>query len=629
MAHDYYVFDFDSTFTQVEALDVLCEIAMEGNPHKEQVLQEIQEVTNLGMEGKLSFRESLERRISALKANKRHITPLIDALREKVSKSVIRNREFFEENASNVLIISNGFRDFIEPIVTEYGILPENIYANDFVFDNNGDILGFNQENPLSKDNGKVSLMKQLNLEGEIYVIGDGYNDYEIRKAGIATKFYAYTENISRDSVTRYADHVAPSVDEFLYDRKMNKVLSYPKNRIKVLLLENVHPYAVEIFKSEGYQVEVHPAGMDEDELSEKIKEISILGIRSKTNVTKKVLQKANRLLAIGAFCIGTNQINLDETLKKGIVVFNAPFSNTRSVVELAIAEMILLMRKIPDKSSAMHAGKWNKSAKNSHEVRGKKLGIVGYGNIGTQLSVVAEAMGMDVYFYDIVERLALGNATKCRTLEKLLEVSDVVTLHVDGRPANKNLIGEKEFREMKDGAIFLNLSRGHVVDLEAARKYIENGKLGGLAADVYPEEPKSNDDEFNSALRNLPNTILTPHIGGSTEEAQEDIGTFVPNKIIEYINTGSTTNSVNFPNLQLPKLVDAHRLIHIHANKSGVLANMNRVLANNNANIVGQYLKTNEAIGYTILDIDKQYDKEINKELKEIEHTIRFRVLY
>jgi len=466
-------------------------------------------------------------------------------------------------------------------------------------------------------------------LPGDVYVIGDGYTDYEIKHSGLANKFYAFTENVEREKVLAKADHITPSLDEFLYLNKLNTAISYPKNRINVLLLENVHPVAVDLMKAEGFTVETYPAGIDEDELCEKIKNVSVLGIRSKTQVTAKVLENANRLMVIGAFCIGTNQIDLKAATKKGVAVFNAPFSNTRSVVELAIAQMIMLIRSIPDKSAKMHVGKWDKSAKGSFEVRGKKLGIVGYGNIGTQLSVLAENLGMKVLFYDKEEKLAMGNAVKCKSLKELLNEADVITLHVDGRESNSNFIGQKEFEMMKKGVIFLNLSRGHIVDVKALRENILSGKVAGCSVDVFPHEPISNEEEFVSELRGLPNTILTPHIGGSTLEAQENIGNFVPSKMMDYINTGSTSNSVNFPNLTLPILENAHRLIHIHNNVPGILAKINQILATNGINIVGQYLKTNEHIGYVITDINKEYDKEVIKELRAIENTIKFRVLY
>lgn len=625
----YFIIDFDSTFTQVEALDVLGEISLKEDPDKVERLQKVIDITNEGMNGSFSFRESLEQRLDLLKANKRHLPELIKELKKVVSKSFKRNLEFFEAHSDKVYIMSNGFKDFIVPIVEEYHILPENVYANEFEFDEQDNIVGFNRDNVLSSNNGKVAQLRSLELKGDIYVIGDGYTDYEIKAAGLANKFYAFTENVERSNVTENADHVTPSLDEFLYLNKLNTAISYPKNRINVLLLEGVHPKAVELLKYEGYKVEVYPSGLDEDELAEKIKNVSILGIRSKTQVTKKVLDNAKRLISIGAFCIGTNQIDLEECLKKGIAVFNAPFSNTRSVVEMAIAEVIVLMRKLHERSQAMHQGKWAKSAKGSFEIRGKALGIVGYGNIGAQLSVLAESLGLNVLYYDVEEKLALGNARKCHSLDELLQRADIVSLHVDGRKENKNLIGHHEFEQMKDGVIFINLSRGHVVDIAALKENVLNGKVAGTAVDVFPEEPKSNDEEFISELRGLPNTLLTPHIGGSTMEAQENIASFVPNKIMDYINTGSTTNSVDFPNLQLPTFSGAHRLIHIHENMPGVLAKINIVLAEHNINIVGQYLKTNEAIGYVITDIDKEYDRDVIKALRQIEHTIKFRILY
>ncbi|MHA7131425.1 phosphoglycerate dehydrogenase [Algoriphagus namhaensis] len=624
-----FIIDFDSTFTRVEALDILGEISLAKDPQRDQKLQAIKDITDQGMGGTLTFRESLEKRLEILQANKSQIADLVAELRNYVSKSFERNKEFLEENASDIYILSNGFKDFIIPIVAEYGIKSENVFANEFVYDESGQIIDFNRDNPLSKNKGKAETLKNLNLEGDVYVIGDGYTDYEIKASGLANKFYAFTENVHRDNVAKKADHIALSLDEILYVNNLNKKFSYPKSRIKVLLLENIHPIGENILKEEGYQVETVSSAMSEEELCEKIKTVSILGIRSKTQVTKKVLEHADRLLAIGAFCIGTNQIDLETCQEKGIAVFNAPFSNTRSVVEMAIAEIIFLMRNFADKTAKMHQGEWDKSASGSFEIRGKKLGIVGYGNIGAQLSVLAENMGMNVFYYDTVEKLALGNATKLHSLEELFKTCDVISLHVDGRASNKNIVNAKLIQSMKKGSYLVNLSRGHVVEIEALKEAIESGHLAGCAVDVFPEEPKNNSEPFESPLKGLRNTILTPHIGGSTLEAQENIANFVPSKIMEYINTGNTFNSVNFPNIQLPFLVDAHRLIHVHENAPGVLAKINQVLANYEINIVGQYLKTNEKIGYVITDIDKAYSKDAIDALKAIPGTIRFRVLY
>ena len=486
-----YVIDFDSTFTQVEALDVLGEISLAEKKDREKRLANLKDLTDRGMGGNLSFRDSLRQRLDLLEARRHHLDPLIENLKKKISTSFMRNPDFFEENREDIYIISNGFKEFIVPIVRELGLKEENVYANTFEFDEEGRITGFDKDNVLSSNNGKVEQLKSLDLKGDVYVIGDGYTDYEIKAAGLANKFYAFTENVERENVLQNADHITPSLDEFLYVHKMNKAISYPKNRIKVLLLENVHEDAVKIMKNEGYNVSTYAGGLDEDELAERIKDVSVLGIRSKTQLTAKVLENANRLIAVGAFCIGTNQIDLEACLKKGVAVFNAPFSNTRSVVELAIGEIILLTRNLPDRIGEMHQGVWNKSAKGSNEVRGKKLGIVGYGNIGAQLSVVAEALGFDVYYYDLVEKLALGNATKCNSLDELLQKVDVITLHVDGRKENKNMIGEHEFQQMRDGAIFLNLARGQVVDVDALKKHIESGKIRGAGIDVFPKEPK------------------------------------------------------------------------------------------------------------------------------------------
>jgi len=625
----FFIIDFDSTFTQVEALDELVKISLAGSPTAGKVQEEIRVITEQAMNGDLSFAESLHRRVALLNANKQHLTQLVEVLKDKVSDSFQRNKVFFNTFADQIRIVSSGFKEFIVPIVKEFGITEEHVFANTFIFDDDDTIIGFDEGNYLSQDKGKVKLLRELQLPGEVYVLGDGYTDYEIREAGLANKFFAFTENIERESVVSNADHTSATLEEFLYDNRLPMTVSYPKSRISVLLVENIHPHAVAMFSTEGYQVETVSSSLDEDELCEKIKNVSILGIRSKTMLTARVLEHANKLIGVGAFCIGTNQIDLEACLKKGVAVFNAPYSNSRSVVELAVGEMILLTRGIVEKSNLMHQGKWNKDAKNSFELRGKKLGIIGYGSIGTQLSVIAEALGMQVFYYDVVDKLAIGNAIKCNNLNSVLEVADIITIHVDGRKTNEGLIGEKQFAHMKDGVIFLNLSRGHIVDIKALAAAIKSGKVRGTGLDVFPEEPKNNADPFVSEVQGLPNVLLSPHIGGSTEEAQYHIADYVPGKLMEYINTGSTYMSVNFPEIQLPELANAHRLIHCHANVPGILAKINNILAEHNINIVGQYLKTNPHIGYVITDIDKEYNKDVIRALRGIESTIKFRVLY
>jgi phosphoglycerate dehydrogenase-like enzyme/DNA-binding SARP family transcriptional activator/tetratricopeptide (TPR) repeat protein len=396
----------------------------------------------------------------------------------------------------------------------------------------------------------------------------------------------------------------------------------------RALLLENIHPDATARLTKAGYQVETMKHALGEDELIEKIQGFSLLGIRSQTQVTERVLAAAPGLLAVGAFCIGTNQVDLAAAARRGVAVFNAPFSNTRSVVELAVAEIISLARRLPEKNFKMHAGEWDKSAKGAHEVRGRKLGIVGYGNIGTQLSVIAESLGMSVYFYDVADKLAIGNARRCSTLQELLESVETVTLHVDGRAGNHGFFGEEEFAMMNPRSLFLNLSRGFVVDHAALRRNIESGHIAGAAIDVFPKEPKGNGEEFVSELRGVPNVILTPHIGGSTEEAQQDIGEFVSGKLVDFADGGATAMSVNLPNVALPSVPGAHRLIHLHQNVPGVLAAINRVLADHGVNVEGQLLRTRDDLGYVITDIGTQYSDEVLSELRAMDVTIRLRTI-
>ena len=396
----------------------------------------------------------------------------------------------------------------------------------------------------------------------------------------------------------------------------------------RALLLENIHPGATSRLSEAGFEVELVQGALDERELVERLDGVDALGIRSRTQVTEAVLEKAAGLVAIGAFCIGTNQIDLPAAAQRGVAVFNAPFSNTRSVVELVIAEIIALTRRLTDKSIDMHGGVWSKSAAGAHEVRGRRLGIVGYGNIGSQLSVLAESLGMTVGFYDTADRLALGNARRLGSLEELLGWADVVTLHVDGRPDNRGMFGETEFAAMRDGSLFLNLSRGFVVDHGSLRGHILSGHIAGAAVDVFQTEPAGDDRSFTSRLQGLPNVILTPHIGGSTEEAQEDIGQFVAKKLGDYFRTGSTALSVNLPNVDLPARAGANGLVHIHRNTPGVLAAINGIFADHRVNIEGQALGTRGDIGYVITDIASDFTDDMISRLTHMDETIRLRVL-
>ena len=624
-----FVFDFDSTLTAVEAFEELAEVSLKGDPNKDEKIAKIAKITDQGVDGDITFTESLERRLKILNAHKDHLDALVKRLRRKISTSISRNKEFFKEFNDDIYVLSCGFKEFIDPIMASYGIPPERIFANTFEFNRRGRIIGFDRDNNLSKPDGKIDEMRRLDLPGEIHMIGDGFSDYQTRAAGIAHKFHAFTENVARENILDKADVVAPSFDEILYREKLPMSISYPKNRIKVLLLEGIHNEAKDRLNREGYHVDVLGSSLSEEELCAAVKGVHILGIRSKSQITPKVVEAADRLLAIGAFCIGTNQIDLQACMKKGISVFNAPYSNTRSVVEIMLGQMIMLMRGVMEKSMAMHNGQWNKSASGSYEIRGKKLGLVGYGNIGSQISVLAEALGMQVLYFDTEEKLALGNAKKVTSLRDLLKRSDVVSLHVDGNPENKNLIGKKELGWMKESAVLISLSRGNIVDLNALAVALEKGKLASAAIDVFPEEPKSNEEQFITPLTGLNNVILTPHIGGSTQEAQKNIAAYVPEALINYVNTGDSFASVNLPNIRVPELKGAHRLLHIHGNIPGIMARINNIFSRFNINVLGQHLQTNHDIGYLITDIDKEYNEEVVDELKRIDHTIKLRVLY
>lgn len=406
--------------------------------------------------------------------------------------------------------------------------------------------------------------------------------------------------------------------------------LSLDKAKIRFLLLEGVHKNALDVLSNNGYtNIEYLRTALDEDALIEKIKDAHFVGIRSRTQLTEKVLDAANKLIAVGCFCIGTNQVDLKAAMKKGIPVFNAPYSNTRSVAELVLAEAILLLRGIPEKNALVHRGGWSKSAEGSYETRGKTLGIVGYGSIGSQLSVLAESLGMQVIYFDTVTKLPLGNARQVSSMDELLASADVVSLHVPEIPSTQNMMRAEQFAQMKKGAIFINAARGTCVDIDALATALESNHLGGAAVDVFPKEPKANDEEFLSPLRKFDNVILTPHIGGSTLEAQANIGLEVAEKFARYSDTGTTLSAVNFPEVAIPLQAGKHRLLHIHNNVPGVLSAINRVFAENDINISAQSLMTNEAIGYLVMDVDADCSTIALQKLQEIGGTIRTRVLF
>ena len=405
---------------------------------------------------------------------------------------------------------------------------------------------------------------------------------------------------------------------------------SFDKSKLKILLLEGIHPSAERIFRDAGYQnIETVKTALTGEELKSRLEGVHFLGIRSRTTLTRDIFEAADKLVAVGCYCIGTNQVDLTAATEHGVVVFNAPYSNTRSVAELVLAEAILLLRGIPEKNAKAHRGGWAKTANDSFEIRGKTLGIVGYGSIGSQLSVLAEGLGMRVIFYDVVSKLPLGNASQIPSLEALLGQADIVTLHVPDLPSTRKLIDQERISQMKPKSILINASRGTVVDIDALTKALADSHLLGTAIDVFPVEPKSNNDEFLSPLRGFDNAILTPHIGGSTQEAQENIGVEVAEKLVRYSDNGSTLTSVNFPEVALPPHPNHHRVLHVHENRPGVLSAINTVFAENQINIGSQFLQTSDKIGYVVIDVDRDYSDVALEKLSEIEGTIRCRVLF
>jgi len=405
---------------------------------------------------------------------------------------------------------------------------------------------------------------------------------------------------------------------------------SYPKEKIRILFLENISEEAVRYFKNQGYaKVEKINKSLSEEDLIKEIKDVHILGIRSKTRITKNVLDAAKKLQAIGCFCAGVNQVDLREATKNGVVVFNAPYSNTRSVAELVIGAAIMLLRRVPDKDKAAHNGVWAKDSKGSYEIRGKTMGIIGYGNIGMQVSVMAEVLGMKVIFYDEQTKLPLGNAEEKKSIKELIGSADVVTLHMPETPATKNFINKTTLGQFKKGCILINFARGKLIDAEALKNAILDGQIGGAAIDVFPDEPEKKGEPFTSVLQHVPNVMLTPHIGGSTEEAQQNIGQDVSMKLFNFLEKGITLGSHTVPGLVLPLHENSHRILHIHNNVPGVLSEINTTLSKNNINILGQYLKTNDDIGYVVLDVDRQLSSTALQLLKEVKQTIKVRMLY
>lgn len=598
MQQPWFIIDFDSTFTQVEAMEELAAISLKNDPEKEAIIEQIKHLTDLAMDGKMPFNKSLKARIALLSAKKYHLNMLVNKLRKKVSPSFARNKEFFKKYQGRILIVSGGFKEFIAPVVKSFFIDEDCIYANTFIYDKKNNIIGSDEENPLAQEGGKVKLLKQLKLKGQVIAIGDGYTDYQMRESGMAEQFFAFTENIARERVLAKADYIAPSLDEILYKMKLPMALSYPKSRINAVLLGKETFATAPYFKLEGYNV------IKRDSLSNKaladLKNASIIVSSLKQEITD--LNNFPKLISLAVWGNNNQQFNANIAQQMAVPIFSSPYANTRSVVELGLGFMFQLSRQT------------------NTELRGKKIGIIGYGNAGSLMGVLAQNLGMDVLYFDEKDRAPLGNAIACKSVTDLLKKSNYVVV-LQSKNAG-TILAEKELKQMQPNASLINLSYDDSIEVQSALKLVQQKKLFGFAMDFQQEENYLKLKQNNQI-------IATLNQRNNTLETQQNIASFTCEKIIQYINTGNISRSLNFPDIQLPALQGSHRFIHIHQNKPGLLAKINAVLAKHKINITGQYLKTNETLGYVITDVSKKYDNEVISELKKIEATIKFRVIY
>jgi D-3-phosphoglycerate dehydrogenase len=603
MKPTYYIFDFDSTFTQVEAMEELAEISLANDPEKELLIEKIKQLTDLAMDGSMPFNKSLKARIALLSAKKYHISMLVNRLRKRVSHSFARNKKFFKEEQGNIYIVSGGFMEFIVPIVKPYFINADHVFANTFIYDTKNNIIGADEQNFLAQDSGKVKLVKQLKLQGNVVVIGDGYTDYQLFEAGLAHKFYAYTENIVRSKVIERAEWIALSLDEILYTEKLPMSLSFPKTRLKAVLWGEETLLAEQQLKAEGYKIVKLPNKCSKVLLNQELHDAHLL-LFSEFADLGKVNLKDSKLLTAGVWGEQASETISHKFAQSGVAIFGSEYAHTRSIAELALLLILQLNRNL------------------GAELQGRKLGIVGYGHSGSMLSVMGEHLGMEVFYYDVDDKPALGNAKRVKHITELLKKCDTVVLSTGKNFGNEVLIGSKELKQMQAGAVLINLSYDISVDLKACEEALKKGKLAGFGMDFMNNHPPTKN--WNEG-----NVILSYQSRLATRQVQQNTASMLSERMIGFINSGNTKGSLNFPTLNLPALVQSHRFIHIHSNQAGVLAQINGILAKHKINISGQYLKTDKHIGYVITDVSKQYSNKVLQDLKAIPETIKFRVLY
>ncbi len=640
------IIDFDSTIINAEGIELIIRKALErvAEPERSLRLAQLAELTDKATNGDIPLEDAIRQRLQLTEITKRDVETVAAQILDSINPMVRETVEALLQRGKHIAVFSTSFDDLVQPVTNELNIPRGNVFANKLLYDDNGKVIGVDESNPLFLSIGKVFMAERLKsqclLEGGTAVVGDGVTDLLIRKNNMAKMFVYFAGSYLHEDIRKQADFTVDRFDQLLplfcsNEELSNAVvesLSMPNNGIapppapRVVLLESIHDHAKEKLIRENFVVESHKGAWSTQELEEKARHANVLGIRSKTRISADAIAKLPHLWAIGAFCIGTDQIDLSAAASAGIPVFNAPYSNTRSVAELVVGETIMLMRRIFEKSSAAHDGRWLKTASGCTEIRGKTVGIVGYGHIGSQVSVLLENLGMSVIFHDIVDKLPLGNAKKAASLYDLLDRSDVVTLHVPETPETRNMIGKAEIKRMKRGAFLINCSRGSVVDLDSLRDGLDSGHLAGAAIDVFPQEPGQPQDLFTTPLQNATNVILTPHIGGSTKEAQENIAAYVSEKLCRFLNSGSTIGAVNFPEVELPRVQETDRILHIHRNVPGVLAKINSVFARRDINVEGQILQTKGDIGYLIVDVNRHVSDHVLNLMSAITETIKVR---
>ncbi len=640
------IFDFDSVILCAEGVELILQQALLRLDEKTRLhcTSKLNQITYLADIGETPMAEAMQERFALAPVYREDVEAGAAQFLAALSPKVRDTFAALRAAGKRLFVFSTGSDEWVRPVTRALQVEDDHVFTNQLLYDDQGRVTGFDEKNPLFLSVGKGYIVEQLRNDGRLpggtAVVGNGASDLAIRTNGSAQMFVYFSTQRPHEEIRRQADFSVDVLDQMLPLFFSEDELSHERmqaiyaqngfgkaaGKPHVLLLESVHEMAVKKLQNEGWNLRQGKGAWRSDKLISEAGEVQVLGIRSQTRLSAKTIAGLPRLWAVGAFCIGTNQIDLQAAADAGIPVFNAPYSNTRSVAELVVGEIIMLLRRIPEKSRAAHAGQWLKSAVGCAEIRGKTVGIIGYGHIGSQVSVLLENLGMSVLFHDIVDKLPLGNARRANGLEELLKSADVVTLHVPDTPETRNLMGASRMQKMKKGAVLINSSRGKVVDLAALRAALDEGVLSGAALDVFPEEPDQPQDVFVTPLQGAANVILTPHIGGSTQEAQVNIANYVSDKLLRFMQTGATAGAVNFPEVDLPRVPHTHRILHVHRNVPGVLAKINSVFARRNINVAGQMLQTRERIGYLIVDVDQQVSNQVLDLMQHITETIKVR---